>query len=228
MKHHRRPRLLDLFCGAGGAAVGYHRAGFDVVGVDINNQRHYPFKFYRDDAFEFLLSTAHKFDVVHASPPCQRYSSATFCTKKRDQHHDLLAKTRDLLMSCGRHWVIENVDRAPIASHSAKLCGLMFGLKVLRHRSFEASCLVLAPYHPSHRGVRIGRNGFVCCAGHGGKLTGWSATGTLITVPKDHRTVAAWSSAMGIDWMTRDELALAIPPAYTEFVGSQLLNACVS
>ena len=164
------------------------------------------------------------FSVIHASPPCQRYSQATFCRGARDRHPDLVGPVRDLLRETGRIWVIENVERSPLAAWSAMLCGSMFGLRVFRHRLFESSHVLLAPAHHSHGSRRIGKDGFVCVAGHGGQLTGWPGTGTRRTVPKDHRTKSAWSFAMNIDWMTRDELAQAIPPAYTEFLGKQLMR----
>jgi hypothetical protein len=118
-----RPRLLDLFCGAGGAAVGYHRAGFDVVGVDINPQPRYPFEFHQADAMTFPLDG---FDAIHASPPCQAYSHGT-PPDKRSNHPDLLDATRDRLNAAGLPWVIENVPRAPLRS-PVILCGSQFDL----------------------------------------------------------------------------------------------------
>ncbi len=237
------PRLLDLFCGAGGCAVGYSRAGFEVVGVDITPQPRYPFAFCRMDALEalrLLIEGQHittstldvaeygswnlaDFDAIHASPPCQRYSQATFCRGRRDQHPDLIEPTRAALKETGKPWVIENVEQSPLDGNSCVLCGLMFGLKVFRHRLFESSEFLLGLRHHPHGSRRIGKGGFVCVAGHGGQLTGWAGRGTRTTVPADHRNKASWAKAMGIDWMTRDELAQAIPPAYTEFIGRQLI-----
>jgi DNA (cytosine-5)-methyltransferase 1 len=208
-----KPRLLDLFCGGGGAGVGYHRAGFTVVGVDNRPQPRYPFEFHQADALEFLAAHGHEYDAIHASPPCQRFSSATFFRL----HEDLLTPTIELLQALDRLWIVENVPRAPLSSWSTELCGLMFDLKVLRHRRFECRSLILSPPHPSHRNIKIGVNGFACLAGCGD-----ASRQHRIRTPADHRTKAAWARAIGIDWMTRDELAQAIPPAYTEYIGGHL------
>ena len=207
--------------------MGYSLAGFtDIVGVDAEPMPRYPFTFVQGDALEYLAAHGREFDAIHASPPCQRYSQATFCRGAREHHPDLIEPTRRLLDLAGRPWVMENVERAPlVGSCSIVLCGLMFGLKVFRHRLFESSTFMMQPSHPRHGKRRIGKDGFVCVAGHGGQLTGWKGSGTRVTVPADHRNKASWERAMGIDWMTRDELAQAIPPAYTRFVGAQLLAA---
>lgn len=216
----RRPRLLDLFCGAGGCSVGYYRAGFEVVGVDHRPMPRYPFKFHQADALAFVAAHGREFDVIHASPPCQVYSSTRTLPNMRKDHADLLGPARKALIHSGRPWVIENVDRAPMCG--IMLCGLMFGLRVFRHRLFESSELLLCPSHAGHGDKRVGR-GIVCVAGNGGAhSTGWPPRRR--PVPADHRNKAAWSRAMRIDWMTRDELAQAIPPTYTEYVGRQLLN----
>ena len=218
-------KLLDLFCGAGGCAMGYHRSGFsEIVGVDIKPQPHYPFHFIRDDALEFLAATAHKFDAIHASPPCQCYSSTRHLPNVRTTHQDLLAPTREALTATGKPWVIENVPGAPIDRSSAIcLCGLMFGLKVFRHRWFESSIMLMGQRHPRHGDRRIGVGGFACVAGNGSGYSGWR--GKRRVVPYSHRSAAAWSKAMGIGWMNRNEMAQAIPPTYTEYVGRQLLSA---
>lgn len=206
-----KPRLLDLFCGAGGAAMGYARAGFEVVGVDINPQPHYPFEFHQGDAMTFPLDG---FDAIHASPPCQRYSVATvFHPGRQAQHPDLVDPCRDRLQSAGVPWVIENVMGAPLRN-PIMLCGTMFdGLRVYRHRNFEASpAIYWPPQHyqhperPAEVGRRVPDHGWMTVAGH-------------------FSDVKAASRAMGIDWMTRDELRQAIPPAYTEWIGKQLLAA---
>jgi DNA (cytosine-5)-methyltransferase 1 len=220
----RKPRLLDLFCGAGGAAMGYHRAGFEVVGVDINPQPHYcGDEFYQEDALEFLRkllnSDDHPFDGVHASPPCQAYSRLRTLPWLRDKvYWDSLPPTRALLRASGLPYVIENVENAPM--DGVVLCGTMFGLgwpdgtPLYRHRRFETNCpdLWLAPGHPTHHRTLVpgrllkGRarlnNGYVI----GGHQNGLRAMG-----------------AMGIDWMTGAELSQAIPPAYTEWIGKQLM-----
>jgi DNA (cytosine-5)-methyltransferase 1 len=204
-----KPRLLDLFCGAGGAAVGYHRAGFEVVGVDLSPQPRYPFEFHQADALTFPLDG---FDVIHASPPCQGY---TWGTRKgrEDRWPLMIGDVRERLTETGAPFVIENV---PNARHDMRepvlLCGAMFGLQVNRHRLFESPVdLWPQPGHPRCAG-RIASGEAVTVAGHGGDS-------------KDFR-IARWQEAMGIDW-TRDrhELAEAIPPAYTEWIGHQLIAA---
>jgi DNA (cytosine-5)-methyltransferase 1 len=222
-----RPRLLDLFCGAGGCSVGYHRAGFDVVGVDKAPQKNFPFKFVEADAVDVLVTflqcgsfkslRLREFDVIHASPPCQRYSVSTapHGDSGREKHPDLLEPIRSLLEQCGKIWVIENVMGAPMKPPTIMLCGMMFGLRVLRHRLFESNVLLFSPEHPthpagkltnSHRSYDRGERPFVCLAGHNFERR-------------------EGEKAMGIDWMkSRRELAQSIPPAYTEFVGRQLMT----
>lgn len=214
-----RPLILDLFCGAGGSAVGYHRAGFDVVGVDINPQPNYPFNFYQGDFEEVGRWLMRGLDIaaVHASPPCQRYTALAKGTNGNVGHYpDLIEPARRLLKQTGLPYVIENVATAPLLNPIV-LCGEMFGLSVLRHRKFESNMLLLQPPHPWHRGFVAGwRHGvkragpYLAVYGRGG----------------DKGTVAERGTAMGIDWMRGpDELAEAIPPAYTELVGAQLLDA---
>ncbi len=212
----RRPRLLDLFCCAGGAAMGYSRTGFEVVGVDNRPQPRYPFEFHQCDAIAYCGVYGHKFDAIHASPPCQAYTVARHI--HGGEHPDLVEATRHALtiaqtVNEDLIWVIENVRGAPL--HSAiMLCGTMFDLGVYRHRLFEFSSNMpkpMPPFHPqhtkgtgAHRGYSTGREGMVCVAGNNFVRT-------------------AGAKAMGIDWMTRPELAQAIPPAYTEWVGERLL-----
>lgn len=228
-----RPLLLDLFCGAGGCSVGYARAGFDVVGCDIALSRRYPYSCWDDDAMYVLDAFASgrtvrgfragDFAAIHASPPCQAYSVATKSTAGAPLlHPDLLGRVRYLLQAIGLPWVIENVEGAPMMPPAIRLCGLMFGLKVFRHRWFESSILLLNQPHPSHHGHRIGVGGMVTVAGGGNSGLRDRASGRMERRrPEDG--VAAWRRGMGIDWMTRDELAQAIPPAYTEYVGRQIL-----
>lgn len=223
-RRRTRPILLDLFCGAGGCSVGYHRAGFDVIGIDHLPQRRYPFEFILGDALEYLRNQdLSRFSAIHASPPCQLFSLATFVRgAKRGQHQDLLRPTLLLLAqraSSNQVWVVENVASAPVPSHGFTLCGLMFGLRLFRHRRFACSHLLWAPEHPSHRGLKVGEGGMVCMCGHGD-----ASRKHRKSVPPDHRGVGAWKKASGIDWMTRDEMAQAIPPAYTEYIGRQLLT----
>ena len=227
-----RPKLLDCFCGAGGAAVGYARAGFDVVGIDNKQQPRYPFQFIQGDALDYIAAHGRDFDAIHASPPCQRYSAATAGHGCRENCPDLVAEVRCLLEQTGRPFIIENVDHAPLLRGSVVLCGVMFSLKVFRHRIFEGNFILFAPGHIPHRTRRIGGNGYVCVVGGGSNNMSWkkNADGTRCRgmAPKDHRTKAAWSAGMGIYWMTRKELTQAIPPAYTEYIGRQLLMVAQS
>jgi len=199
-------RLLDLFCGAGGAAMGYYRAGFtDITGIDNKPMPRYPFKFIQADALEYLAEHGQDYDVIHASPPCQRYSLGTQRWKP-DDYPDLLAPVEVLLLSLRKPFVIENVERAPFHLPTFKLCGIQFGLQVIRHRRFAASFPVLTMPH-SIRHPERGK--FVTCAGHGGNGS---------------NSFKVWCKAMDIDWMTKVELAEAIPPAYTEYIGKQLMR----
>lgn len=212
-----KPRLLDLFCCAGGATRGYQLAGFYVVGVDIKPQPHYVGdEFYQADALEFVAAHGHEFDAIHASPPCQMYSKTKVWAKDKPM---LIEKTRAALIATGKPYVIENVSGAArVMRSSAMLCGLMFGLKVFRHRYFESSVLLLSSPHPRHDGHRIGIGGMCSVVGSGD--ANWH---NGQHVPADHRTRAAFNAAMGIDWMLKREIVESIPPAYTEYLGRQLL-----
>jgi DNA (cytosine-5)-methyltransferase 1 len=203
-----RPRLLDLFCGAGGAAMGYHRAGFDVVGVDKEPQPRYPFNFIQADALEYAAYHGHTFDAIHASPPCQRKSQMTNCRPGlAATYPNLIAPTRMILQAVGRPYVIENVPGSDVYP-DLTLCGHMFGLKLYRHRLFETSVSMWPKHHPRHLTP-------ASKAGH------WRP-GTIISVSGHVSPIALAREAMGIDWMNRDELAEAIPPDYTQFIGEQL------
>ena len=216
-------KLLDLFCGAGGASVGYHRAGFEVVGVDNRPQLHYPFEFHQADALEFCAQHGQEFDVIHASPPCQRFTRIASLGRARNrtypEHKDWIASTRNVLVYLGRHYIIENVMGAPL-NNPIVLCGASFGLHVYRHRQFESSILLPQLKHVSHNdrtpsaGNGKSPKGFISVCGSGG-VRGMTSIQIL----------EYWSFAMGINWMSRDELAQAIPPAYTEFIGKQLIVA---
>lgn len=227
---HHTPLLLDLFCGAGGAAMGYHRAGFDVIGVDIKPQPNYPFPFIQGDAINPPVDLA-AFDAIHASPPCQGFTqmSARWRGKgtKADTWPDLLTPTREWLTTCGKLYVIENVPGAIHAMNpTLTLHGGMFGLRVNRPRHFESNVLIMAGKAPRTKqpvgvyGKPDGRT--VWRYRNNGNMKGKS----LIRAWK---SVAEGGEAMGIDWITDPgdwhSLAEAIPPAYTEHIGRQLIEA---
>jgi DNA (cytosine-5)-methyltransferase 1 len=214
-----RPRLLDLFCCAGGASVGYARAGFDVVGVDIDEQPRYPFSFRRADALEVLadLDYVRTFDAVHASPPCQAYTTLK-ARNRHIEHPELVEPVRELLVASGLPFVIENTPGAPLRD-PITLCGSMFsGLGVKRHRIFESN-VHLAPPGPCDHSRGEPR---YLVRNHGRDyLTRWCPVyGT-----GGKKAAEQWAEAMGIDWASRAEIAEAIPPAYTEHLGRQLLAA---
>jgi len=208
--------LLDLFCGAGGASVGYRQAGFEVVGVDIAPQPHYPFEFHQADALTHPLGG---FDAIHASPPCQHFTRYRNAVKDiTERYEDLIVPTRLRLQASGLPWVIENVPGAPIRP-DVVLCGSAFGLDVRRHRWFELSPglpMVMSP--PCQHGVwwrrrfksssgRINQR-FTCEVG------AWD------------EPLEIQKAAMGVDWtITVRELSEAIPPAYTAYIGGFLLAA---
>jgi DNA (cytosine-5)-methyltransferase 1 len=214
-----RPRLLDLFCGAGGCAVGYERSGFEVVyGVDLHPQPRYPFEFRQDDALHWLECVGMprlslEFDAIHASPPCQGYS-----VQGGDEHPLLIEPVREALLRIGLPYVIENIpDAAWAMRNPTVLCGSSFGLRVRRHRLFETNWPLMG----------------VACA-HGLQSSNPHRIRAPYTPPEDAIVpvygggqvgfpVERCRAAMGIDWMTLEELKEAIPPAYTEFIGHQLL-----
>lgn len=207
-----RPKLLDLCCGAGGASMGYAQAGFDVTGVDLEHHRGYPFRFSRADAMEVSLDG---FDVVHVSPPCQRYSrSRNLRADAGGGLPDLIGPFRDKLEKWGGPFVIENVDHAPfVRERSIMLCGRMFGLHVYRHRGFESNVLLMTQPHHKHPKPVVR------------KACEIMADPDAYLEPTGHfACVKRHAQAMGIDWrMTREELAQAIPPAFTRYIGGQLL-----
>jgi DNA (cytosine-5)-methyltransferase 1 len=197
--------------------MGYSRAGFtEIVGIDLKPQPRYPFRFIQGDALRPPVRLE-DFDAIHASPPCQAYSSATAAPS---EHPDLYVETRDMLTATGLPWAIENVIGAP-CRYGLVLCGTMFGLErdgewLRRHRTFETPFLILHPYRCRHRKERRA----ITVTGH-----------CFLTVTKDcarhsrQGTFELSCALMGIDWMTRKELTQAIPPAYTEFIGRQLIAA---
>lgn len=208
-----KPKLLDLFCGAGGAAMGYHRAGFEVVGVDIKPQPRYPFEFHQGDAMTWPLEG---FDAIHASPPCQAYTVAQNATRNGAAHPDLVAPVRERLQATGKPWVMENVVGAPLI-HPIRLCGSAFGLHVKRHRLFESN-QTLWGKQCSHREFKPQ---FPPCSTERARATRFISPGFTKGKGLQQKAVEEW--AMDINWMSRDELSQAIPPAYTEFIGKQLM-----
>lgn len=230
-----RPRLLDLFCCQGGASAGYVAAGFDVVGVDIDPQPHYPYEFHQLDATairrDVLNGCFHEysqasslpgrsevclgwFDAIHASPPCQAKTKAQKIQGR--EHPRLIGPIRELLLSTGLPYIIENVvpddidgDPDPLIA-PVMLCGAMFGLETYRHRLFETNWPLAQPDHPEHvaRNTKMGRK---------------PVEGEFMHIVGNFSGVARGREVMGMDWATRDGLREAIPPAYSEFVGSALL-----
>lgn len=212
-----KPRLLDLFCGAGGAARGYQDAGFHVTGVDNRPQPRYAGDvFILADALTFPLDG---FDAIHASPPCQHYSVLAHRNGNADAHPDLIPSTRRRLTALSVPTVIENVEGAPLMM-PLMLCGAMFpGLRVIRHRLFESNVRLIAGPHRAHPlcYTRDRRKR------HYGTLD--EMTAFVHVNGGGNASVAAKRDAMGIDWMTGAELNEAVPPAYTRWIGRQLWAA---
>lgn len=214
----KKLRILDLFCCAGGAGTGYKQAGFDVVGVDINHQPNYPFKFILADALKLDLEFLASFDAIHASPPCQSYSDLAKRNGNADAWPRLIEPVRDLLVRSDRPYIIENVEGSPLLN-PVVLCGTMFtGLRVLRHRLFEANFPIVPPLHGKHPKVHT----FDKRKSHFGKTDEW--VDFVQVTGGGNCTVAAAREAMGIDWMTKNEINEAIPPAYTKLIGKQLIQ----
>jgi len=201
-----KPRLLDLFCGAGGACRGYQEAGFYVVGVDIKPQPHYVGdEFYQADALEFCAARGTEYDVIHASPPCQ-FASELTPVAFRGRHLNLIPQTRIALAATGQPYIIENVENGRRhLINPVMLCGSMFGLKVWRHRYFELSFPPRLVPPCDHSGVPVLISG---------------------TRRRDNDryefSAQACREASGLNWMTRAEMDQAIPPAYTRYIGGWL------
>jgi DNA (cytosine-5)-methyltransferase 1 len=222
-------KLLDLFCGAGGAAMGYHQAGFDeIVGVDLNPQPRYPFEFVQADALEYVAGHGYEFDAIHASPPCQGYSIMRNLPWLKDREYPMLIDpVRELLDGVGKPWVIENVMGAHLPA--GWLCGTMFGMPFYRHRAFESNWFWMQPGHPTHR-VVIGSEVGDFHSHPNPVNTEWRKTHDGNGAQKSGVGVGhakGWkiaAEAMSIDWMKREELTQAIPPAYTEYIGYALMK----
>jgi len=201
----------------GGAAVGYHRAGFDeIVGVDIKPQKNYPFLFVQADAMEW---TDWNFSWIHASPPCQGYSQTHYLPWLKDKDYpNLLPLVRDVLKATGVPFVIENVPGAPMRC-DVMLCGTMFNLRVIRHREFEISVPVPILTPPCNHWGSVKHGDFWCVVGQGHRN---SQKHNALSIYANKETT---SKAMGgLDWMHRYEMVQAVPPAYTEFLGRHILN----
>jgi len=196
--------------------MGYHQAGFnDVLGVDIHPQPNYPFKFVQGDALDFLAQFGGQAELIHASPPCQTFSQTRHLPNTKDREPPPIAALRNMLRETGRPYIIENVPGAPLENH-VMLCGTMFGLPLIRHRWFEcwpeivfspAACRCKHLTTASHRQRSSFSNGAtaICVTGHN-------------FINEDGKI------AMGINWMTRNELAQAIPPAYTRWLGKKMIE----
>lgn len=209
-------RLLDLFCCAGGCSMGYHRAGFEVVGVDIEPQPRYPFEFHQADALEVLATwDLSQFDALHGSPPCQDYSANM--RHLAGDYPRLIEPVREAFVASGLPWVIENVEGSPLPDqddlfgrHGVVLCGTTFGMRVWRHRWFETSFPV------------VGRG----CAHRGHAMNPHNVAGRERMYREFGRqdVEIIWRNEMGVEWMGRYEAREAIPPAYTEWIGRQLIE----
>lgn len=214
----RKLTLLDLFCCAGGAGVGYARAGFEVTGVDLSPQPHYPLRFIQADVLELDPNFVRSFDAIHASPPCQSYSDLAKRNRNGHKWPRLIEPVREILRRAGVPYIIENVEGAPLIS-PVVLCGTMFpGLRVLRHRLFEANFPIDKLEHKRHPKVHT----FDRRKSHFGKTDEWRDF--VQVTGGGNCTLAAAREAMGIDWMTKSEINESIPPAYTQYIGEQLIE----
>ncbi|GGJ87160.1 hypothetical protein GCM10011583_18380 [Streptomyces camponoticapitis] len=212
----RRPRVLDLYCHRGGMAMGYHQAGFDVTGVDIDPDcgTEYPFEFVHGDAIEYLLAHGHEYDLIHGSPPCQAWSPLNAYNHK--VYPELIGPTREAMLAVGKPFVIENVEAArPEMVDPIMLCGPMFDLRMYRHRLMETSFPLVAPEHPAHVEL-CSRNGYLP-----------TPERPFMTITGGKHSKAwqrAAAAAMGTPWITTIQgVCEAIPPAYARWIGEQFL-----
>ena len=201
--------LLDLFCGAGGAGEGYHLAGFEITGVDKYLQPKNPHCFVQADALEFLESQGKDFDVIHASPSCQFYTKASKQWRKMGyQYPDMIAKVREVLQRTGKYWIIENVPGSPL-QNPILLNGSVFGINVHRPRYFETNFPLMQPVVPPMFPVKMGRP---------------IREGDTVQPVGHFSGVRYAAKKMGLPWMGQKELAQAIPPVYTKWIGEQLMK----
>ena len=206
-------RLLDIFCGAGGASKGYEMAGFDVTGIDLKSGKRYPFTYIKKDFKTLTVEDLQDYDVIHASPPCQTFSitkNLRIAQNKKTDKEDLLDVTRQLLIDSGKPYVLENVPGAPLRN-PIQLCGSVFNLQVRRHRLFESNMpLKGSGCDHKQQGRPVGIYGSL-----NDKIPGGGQTAQTIEIARQ---------AMGINWMIWTELVEAIPPMYTEFIGKQVMT----
>ncbi len=200
-------KVLDLCCGGGGAAMGYYRSGYAVTGVDLHPQPKYPFDFIQDDALNYAADHAHEYDLIHVSPPCQAFSAIT---PDRSKHINLIPAFRRILKASGKPYVIENVPRSPL-KNPIMLCGTMFGLLVIRHRLFETNPVLWWPPQPCQhlrKVVKAGRKP--------------DRKKHYAAVFGNFSDIEFGQQAMKIDWLGQKRLAQAIPPAYTQWIATEI------